>query len=55
MSLRNHNPILKGHIKGHRYGKVELEEMLQRDGGVKEVEDSIPKLPLEKLRRLARR
>jgi len=37
MSLRNHNPILKKHIKGHRYGEVELEELLQRDAGIKEV------------------
>jgi hypothetical protein len=25
MSLRNHNPLLKRHIKGHRYGEVEVE------------------------------
>jgi hypothetical protein len=35
MSLRNHNPILKRHIKGHRYGEVELEEKLQMGHGIK--------------------
>lgn len=55
MSLRNHNPILKRHIKGHRYGEVELEELLQRNAGIKEVEGSIPKLPLESLKNVKTR
>ena len=52
MSLRNHNPILKRHIKGNRYGEVELEEKLQMNEGIKEVEASIPKLPLEALKKI---
>ena len=52
MSLRNHNPILKRHIKGNRYGEVELEEKLQMNEGTKEVEASIPKLPLEALKKI---
>jgi hypothetical protein len=51
MSLRNNNLILKRHIKGeNRYGENELEELLQREEGRREVERSIPKLPLEKLK-----
>ena len=52
MSLRNHNPILKRHIKGNRYEEVELEEKLQMNEGTKEVEASIPKLPLEALKKI---
>jgi hypothetical protein len=55
MSLRNHNPILKRHIKGNRYGEVELEEKLQMNEGIKEVEASIPKLPLEALKKIKTR
>ena len=55
MSLRNNNKILKRHIKGNKYGDVELEEMLQTDRGVKTVERSIPSLPLDKLRETNRR
>lgn len=55
MSLRNHNPILKRHIKGNRYGEVELEEKLQMNEGTKEVEASIPKLPLEALKKIKTR
>ncbi len=46
MSLRNHNPILKQHIKGNKYDEIELEKLLQRDSGIKQVEGSIPHLPL---------
>ena len=35
MSLRNHNPILKQHIKGNKYDEIELEKLLQRDSGIK--------------------
>jgi hypothetical protein len=52
MSLRNHNPILKRHIKGNRYGEVDLEEKLQMNEWTKEVEASIPKLPLEALKKI---
>jgi hypothetical protein len=55
MSLRNHNPILKRHIKGNRYGEVDLEEKLQMNEGTKEVEASIPKLPLEALKKIKTR
>ncbi len=55
MSLRNHNPILKRHIKGHKFGDVEVEQMLQRDQGTKDVEASIPKLPLESLKKVKSR
>lgn len=50
MSLRNNHPLLKRHIKGHRYGDVELEELLQYSAGVKQVEGSIPELPMDALR-----
>lgn len=33
MSLRNNNRILERHIKGHKFGRVELEELLQTDKG----------------------
>ena len=46
MSLRNNNRILERHIKGNRFDRVELEELLQTDRGVKKVEKSIPDLPL---------
>lgn len=55
MSLRNNNAILKRHIKGNRYGEIELEEKLQMNGGTKEVEASIPKLPLEALKKVKTR
>ena len=55
MSLRNNNKILKRHIKGNKFGEVELEEMLQTDRGLKSVERSIPTLPLDKLRETNKR
>lgn len=36
MSLRNHNPTLKQHIKGfNQYNQEQLEIMLQQEEGVK--------------------
>jgi hypothetical protein len=49
MSLRNHHPILERHIKGHRFSKVQKEQLLQLRDGIKKVEQSIPQLPLQKL------
>ena len=31
MSLRNHHPILERHIRGNRFSRVELEQLLQSD------------------------
>ena len=45
MSLRNNNKILKRHLQGNtRYDESQLEQLLQRDEGVKEIESSVPKL-----------
>lgn len=55
MSLRNNNHILKRHIKGNKFGEVELEEMLQTNKGIKAVENSIPVLPVEKLKQTEKR
>lgn len=52
MSLRNNNPILERHIKGHRFGKVEKEMLLQLKEGTRKVEASIPELPTEKLQKI---
>jgi hypothetical protein len=52
MSLRNNNPILERHIKGHRFDKVEKERLLQLREGIKKIESSIPALPTEKLAKL---
>jgi len=49
MSLRNNNPILERHIKGHHFDRVEKEKLLQLRDGIKKIEDSIPILPLERL------
>ena len=55
MSLRNNNPILERHIRGHRFNRVELEELLQLDNGTKKVERSIPRLPVESLKNIRKR
>lgn len=55
MSLRNNNPILERHIKGHRFDKIEKEKLLQLAKGTKKVEASIPVLPTDKLSVLQRR
>jgi hypothetical protein len=55
MSLRNHNPILERHIKGNRFDKLEKEKLLQLRGGIKQIEESIPVLPVERLKRLNHR
>lgn len=55
MSLRNNNPILERHIKGHHFSKVEKEKLLQLKEGTKKVENSIPLLPLDKINQLKRR
>lgn len=52
MSLRNNNPILERHIKGHRFGKVEKEKLLQFREGTKRIEASIPRLPIQQLNQL---
>lgn len=52
MSLRNNNPILERHIKGHRFGKVEKEVLLQTREGTKKVEASIPTLPTDKIAKI---
>lgn len=52
MSLRNNNPILERHIKGHHFEKVEKEQLLQLRDGIKKIEDSIPVLPIQKLANL---
>ena len=55
MSLRNHHPILERHIKGHRFDKLEKEKLLQLREGTRKIEESIPELPMEKLKRLKNR
>lgn len=55
MSLRNNNPILERHIKGHRFDRIEKEKLLQLREGTKKVESSIPALPVEKLGSLRKR
>lgn len=53
MSLRNHNPTLKLHMKGQKqYHEDQLEALLQREEGVREIEQSMPRLPVEKLSKL---
>ena len=52
MSLRNHNPILERHIKGHRFEQVDKEKLLQFREGRKRVESSIPTLPIKRLSQL---
>lgn len=47
MSLRNNNKILQRHLHGNtRYNASQLEELLQSDEGVREVESSVPRLPI---------
>jgi hypothetical protein len=55
MSLRNNNPILERHIKGHHFSKKEKEELLQLREGTKRIERSIPVLPVDRLRGLKNR
>ena len=55
MSLRNNNPILERHIKGHNFSKVEKEHLLQLRNGTKKIENSIPTLPIERLKGLSHR
>lgn len=52
MSLRNHNPILERHIKGNTFDKLEKEKLLQLREGTRKIEESIPILPVDKLKRL---
>ena len=50
MSLRNNHHILERHIKGHRFSKVEKEKLMQLKDGTKRLENSIPSLPIERLK-----
>jgi hypothetical protein len=54
MSLRNHHHILKRHLKGNnRYSEHEMDALMQSEGGAREVEESMPRLPVEQLSKLA--
>lgn len=52
MSLRNNSLALKRHLKGNRLQEGELDQMLQSQEGSKQLESSLPRLPLEKLSKL---